>query len=560
MKMIKFIGIVLAFLLMVGLNSEAFARAYGTESITVSNASIGFTDSVINPGTSDKPIGAMFTVEGAPIRYTLDGTTPTTTVGILAEVGDIVTLEGQADTQAFRAIRTTSTDATINPQYFNNRVELPTKTSSAANLKDTSGNSINPATSDNQTNGAQKSIRVDSNGREVIQLVTAFGDNRTAELHPQIQQSFEYTVGNTDLNTNTVTNSGTVTQGLGMGVVSTGTTTDSIAWLRSEHHAKYRPGLGGLLRFSALFTTPITGTEQFIGIMDERGSSADFVNGYALGYNDDTEIKILRWQNDVLFEVAQSDWDDSLDGLGRSGLDIDFTKLNVFDIQYQYLGAGSINYWVENPITGIPFIFHSIQYANANISPSTHNPNYHFVIYVDNGATTSDLVMKIGSYGYFIEGLTRHIEVHQPQNSSETRQKTGVTTEVAIFSIRNKATYASKTNFIDIYLEHWTGSIEASSTNNLGSIRLVRNTTLGGTPSWNDINATNSVVEIDIAGTTLTGGTELIPSELAGKNDRNNENISPFEFLIHPGETITLAASSANSATIRGSLLWRELF
>lgn len=416
------------------------------------------------------------------------------------------------------------------------------------------------ATGENQINGSQRSVRVDSNNREVIQLVTAFGDNRTAELHPQIQQSFEYTVDNTDLNTNEVTNSGTVTQSSGMGVVSTGTTANSKSWLRSDHHARYRPGLGGLLRFSALFTTPVTGTEQFIGLMDERGSAADFVNGYAVGYNGDTEIKILRWQNDVLIEVPQSDWDDKLDGTGRSGITIDFTKLNVFDIQYQYLGAGAINFWIEAPVTGIPFIFHTIQYANLNTSPSTHNPNFHFTIYVDNGATTSDLIMKVGSYGYFIEGITRHIEVQQPQNSSETKQKTGVTTEVAIFTIRNKSTYAGKTNYIDIFLEHWTASIEASSTNNLGSVRLVRNTTLGGTPLWNDINTNNSVVEIDVAGTTLTGGVELIPSELAGKNDRNNESITPFEFLIHPGETVTLAASSANSATIRGSVLWRELF
>ena len=37
---------------------------------------------------------------------------------------------------------------------------------------------------------------------------TAFGDMRTAELSPQFQGSFEYTVDNTEINTNTVVNGG----------------------------------------------------------------------------------------------------------------------------------------------------------------------------------------------------------------------------------------------------------------------------------------------------------------------------------------------------------------
>ena len=403
-------------------------------------------------------------------------------------------------------------------------------------------------------------VRIDSKGIEVIQLNSAFGEAMVAEAHPQWQQSFEYTVSNTDLNTNTVTNTGTVTQATAMAVVGTGTTTGSNARLNSKHHAKYKPGLGGMMRFSALFTSPVAGTFQYMGIMDEHGASAEFINGLAVGYNG-TTMTVARFQNDVLFEVAQSAWDDPLDGTGLSGVTIDFTKLNVFYIQFQYLGAGPMNFWVEHPDTGNVFIFHRIRYTNLHTTPSTYNPNYHFTMYVDNGATTSDIVVKCASYGYFIEGKTELIEVHQPQNSTGSLSKAGVTTEIAIATIRNKTTYAGKVNYIDIILERFGGALDTNATNAIGTIRLVKNTTLGGTPSWADINTTNSVVEIDVAGTTLTGGKEIIALDMPGKSSSNHENVLPYKFVIHPGESVTLAGSSvAGAATIRESLLWKELF
>lgn len=404
-------------------------------------------------------------------------------------------------------------------------------------------------------------VQEDSTGREVIQLTSAFGEQIVVQLHPQWQQSFEYTVNNTALNTNTVTGSGGVSQVTAMAKVFSGVTIGSNAMLQSDHHAKYRAGCGMMLRFSAMFSTPVAGTFQYIGMMDEHGAVAEFKNGFAIGYNG-TALTIARFANDTLFEVPRASWDDKLDGTGTSGANIDFTKLNVFYIQAQYLGSGAIHFWCENPDTGVPFVFHRIKYANRYVVPSTYNPNYHFTMYVDNVATTSDVAVYCASYGYFVEGLTGLIEVHQPQFSSGTKSKTTVTTEVAIFTIKNKTTYptaAPKTNYIDLILERVGCSIEASSTNNLGTVRIVKNATLGGTPSFADISATDSIAQIDVAGTTVTGGQEYTSFELAGKNDKENENVLPFKIIVHPGETITIAGLSANSATIKASLLWKEL-
>ena len=95
--------------------------AYAQESITVSSTAIGFTNATINPPNGrDKPYKAVFVVEGDQIRFRVDGGDPTSSVGMLAEIGDIITISEQHDVENFKAIRIT-TDATIQPSYFNEK-------------------------------------------------------------------------------------------------------------------------------------------------------------------------------------------------------------------------------------------------------------------------------------------------------------------------------------------------------------------------------------------------------------------------------------------------------
>ena len=407
--------------------------------------------------------------------------------------------------------------------------------------------------------GTYRNIGIDSLGDLKIAFpLTAFGDLRIAELSAIFQVPFEYTVSNTKLNTNTTTNGGTITQADAMAVVRTSTTTASWARLHIKPRARYRAGFGGLTRFTALFTTPVASTIQYIGLADRHGSSEEFENGLTIGYTG-TTFGFQQWRNENLIEVAQSAWDDPLDGTGASGMTLDQTKLNVWAIAYQYLGGGSLLLFIVDD-TSFYVPVHTIKYANLNTVPSSYNPNYTFMIHVDNLGTTSDLIIKSASTAYFIEGKTKHTELQQAIFSSDIQEKTSITTEIAIFTIRNKSTYASKTNYIDVILEIITASVEASAPNNLATIRVVRNATLGGTPSYSDINTADSVIEIDTAGTTVTGGELLFPISLAGKNDKTFHDVKGHGFIVSPGETITVASLSAGSATINASLTWKELF
>lgn len=95
----------------------------GFETITVSSSSIGFTAATIKTfregGTARRAVRALLTVEGDKIRFRMDGSAPTSTVGHILEVGDNFVVEGDQNIENFRMIRAT-TDATVQVSYWFN--------------------------------------------------------------------------------------------------------------------------------------------------------------------------------------------------------------------------------------------------------------------------------------------------------------------------------------------------------------------------------------------------------------------------------------------------------
>ena len=86
-----------------GPNYDAF------ESLTVSNASVGFTAGTMG-GNRDH---AIVTVEVATVRFRLDGTAPTATVGLMLVPGDVLELDAQPQLNNIRFIRRDGTNATL---------------------------------------------------------------------------------------------------------------------------------------------------------------------------------------------------------------------------------------------------------------------------------------------------------------------------------------------------------------------------------------------------------------------------------------------------------------
>lgn len=90
------------------------SNAGNYEAITVDGTAGGKALTTATVGVNTK---AFITVETAQIMFTLDGTAPTTTVGHLLNVGDILKLDTAADLASFRAIRTGATSGVIQCTY-----------------------------------------------------------------------------------------------------------------------------------------------------------------------------------------------------------------------------------------------------------------------------------------------------------------------------------------------------------------------------------------------------------------------------------------------------------
>lgn len=83
--------------------------------ITITNSAggIGITTSYLSGDGHARATVGTCVVSVAQLRYTVDGTAPTSSYGYLVEIGGQIALNGAAVLSSFRAIRTGSTSAVI---------------------------------------------------------------------------------------------------------------------------------------------------------------------------------------------------------------------------------------------------------------------------------------------------------------------------------------------------------------------------------------------------------------------------------------------------------------
>ena len=86
-------------------------RVFAFEALAVAGTSVGFTAATIAGARM-----ATAKVESGQIRYRTDGTAPTASVGVLANIGDVITAWGSADVQAIRFIAT-GPSATLSSEF-----------------------------------------------------------------------------------------------------------------------------------------------------------------------------------------------------------------------------------------------------------------------------------------------------------------------------------------------------------------------------------------------------------------------------------------------------------
>jgi len=232
----------------------------------------------------------------------------------------------------------------------------------------------------------------------------------------------------------------------------------------------------------------------------------------------------------------------------------DPTKLNVYKIQFGYLGVANINYFVYNPNTGKFVLVHQVQWASVYNSTHVSKPNFKIGWAAASlGASGTNLTVQGASGSIFLEGD----EVLKNNTFADSNIVSAVgATDVAIITIKNRIVYGDRFNLgkafpisVSVDNDHTKGLI----------VDLIRNTTIGGTPNYQYEDEFNSIVIADKSGTTTNGGT-LIESFTVEKGSDTIIDLTSLKTELLPEETFTIAARtiSGTGAVVTASLTWKE--
>ena len=388
----------------------------------------------------------------------------------------------------------------------------------------------------------------------------AFGEINTADNTPTCQVDFVYGI-NTTLVSNTVSNNATVSATNGMAVLTTGTQVNSVALLTTRNYVKYRPGQGAKSRFTAMFTTGVTGSTQIAGAV---GNGTD---GVAFGYNG-TSFGVLYRHNSTDTWIPQSTWNyDTMLGGTASGKVIDPTKLNVYQIKFQYLGGGNIFYYVLNDFTGRWVLVHMIRNAGTLTAPNFRNPSMPIAFEARNTTNTSAVVIKTASVGQFLEGPRVFLGPRSAIDGANLAIP--ATTQTSIVTLRNATSYNGLLNFSIAHLRQLSISAnDTGTTKGCVNLRVVRNPTtsftlfvpVNGTTADGGVTITGgqSTMSSNAAALTVTGGT-VIYTMTINIGGSNTMDVTPMDINIYPGDVLAICAYSTASGPVVGvSATWNE--
>lgn len=384
---------------------------------------------------------------------------------------------------------------------------------------------------------------------------TYFSDWVSGLRADDVAVQFQYNIASDDVAV-TAANGGSVTQSVSQAVLATGTAATGAAAMETVKALRYRPGHDGYGLVTAVFTVSgppgaqvgVAGANQYTGLF-----SVD--DGFFLGFSGPA-FGVVSRKGGVDTTVPQSAFNlDRLDGSGPSGFVIDFSALNVFRIGFGWLGGAPAVFEVMNP-RGIWIPFHRFEYPNSQPGTSISNPVLPMRAEVKKTGGATDVVLAIGC---FAAG-----SVGDPGSTAGDRYKAATNVKViaastltSILTLRSVTTFHGKANRVRTRVTFFSAAADGTRT---AEIRVVKNGALGGTPLFTPVDPVNSTIEVDTAGTTVSGGTTEIILTLARTGSDKLVTTDLGGIGLGPGETLSFAAFSAATSEITIGVRWAEAF
>jgi len=314
---------------------------------------------------------------------------------------------------------------------------------------------------------------------------TAFGRLRTANTRLLGEFRNQYgTMGPVEIVTKFETG-GTQTVNLAEThtLINVTTTAGSRALRQSRKYHPYIPGTTNLAFVSFTMGTTKANLQQQVGLFDD-------LNGIFFRMNGTTAEMVIRKggvDNEI---VPQSLWNvDKLDGTGASGINIDFTKSQIFVTDYQWLGVGRVR--VGFSIDGKLYYTHYFTHTNTITEPYMFQPSLPVRWEIKNtGTTESASSLMCICFGVYVEGSDLQTGFDNSISTGTTAITLGANADSVkgLLAIRLKNTVNGQPNRAVAQVRDW--DIITSLTAQYKVMILQGVADLTGTPVWTSASPT----------------------------------------------------------------------
>ena len=381
---------------------------------------------------------------------------------------------------------------------------------------------------------------VDHVGRQAFNSI--FGDQITAGRTPDILVQFQYGISNNDVSS-TLSGTGAATNGNATATLSTGSGVGE-ATLVSKDIIRYQPGFDCYCYFTAAFSaTTDADTYQRIGPHDDA-------NGFAVGQIGG-KFALIRFHegeaDDVIYpDLSKFTWSE-----------FDPTMMNIYRVNFGWLGVAPDIFEVY---AGVNLGWKTLGYfevLNVQVGPSIVQPVQPISaeVYRGSGAGAVTLASCSWSAGRIGMGFNTELPSNRQFGGDVAKTISGGV-ETNLITIRNKTIFQGRTNRVVAHMNNVSGGVDGTKNTIL---RLRVGATVGGTPSWVDVDAANSVMEYDVSGTTVSGG-RVAWSAVISKVGSASQELRFFHIRLRPGEWASVTAESISGTDTLASLLWLEEF
>jgi len=267
------------------------------------------------------------------------------------------------------------------------------------------------------------------------------------------------------------------------GVTMTVTNTGEYVIRQSKLSHQYLASAPHFWELTAVDMTPVVGVVKRYGYHSTT-TTAPHVTGCDgfLFETDDTDIWARVYKaGTVIFEAKQSDWDDPMNGRGRSGTTLDPSKFQAMYGEFLYLGGTEADFGFL--IGGKKTVkVHTFKNANANSSTFVASPNQpiRYSIHRNSGTgavSTLQICSKVGTKGLNIQKIKSRPHRYEIAGNF-TFQAATIGTEYAFIGVKMNTRHA--------VLHLGILDILSTSTDDF-IVRIRRNPTLSAALTYNAV-------------------------------------------------------------------------